>query len=690
MADPEADAARSERLTQLAVQSMRKSLNINARQTGKCTWTLTDGTLVLDSLISTILFDEASSRGSTMDELFALRPAILASALAALGDVEWISPTGFRLITGDIPTLELERRATELVSATEAKANQAEGNAKMEILTILSKAREYLAAVRDSATRSAKYASRLQQRMVDYNTKRQTKAEVQSKLADLNNNKAGNTQFGAQKAVLKASLDMAEAEQKAAFDLLQAASSRMDSTKPTASGATQFAGHTFNGIATQYNAVEHLAQPASPTKRVSWGREPNPERGSPMSATSATVVATITARIKKTFSDLLGYKHIEWGHDSTEFDKGLWLLGASGVWGHVKKFNGADELTRGQLLATTVMDSELPVPEMLELFFSEISKPRLQSSIQDELTKATNADMTCELKLRRIAGLLFLDTKLAQREPVIAWSGNPTDELAWDSMQRLINGMDESNPQKVKLLEMSASTKSQGLTMAEVRNLCRTVDVSTSISAKRKSIGEDDNLDAKRFLNSLQSQAGVCESPALDPKNGSCTFCGNSGHTRQVCRKLMASQNPSLVMTQNLGSWNIERITALEEQLKEAQAQHEALRVRTLAQPLSLAGQQASSGGQGPTQQQPTGQGGDAGYGGTSHSGHSKGKGKGSPYQRRSKGKGKASSWQTSHCARCQAPDHLVGACPKPDHRTCHNCGGVGHISWYCTAPPMQ
>ena len=176
-----------------------------------------------------------------MDELFALRPAILASALAALGDVEWISPTGFRLITGDIPTLEVERRATELVSATEAKANQAEGNAKMEILTILSKAREYLAAVQDSATRSAKYASRLQQKMIEYNTKRQTKAEVQGKLTDLNNNKAGNSQFGAQKAVLKASLDMAEAEQKAAFDLLQAASSKMDSTKPTASGPRRIA-----------------------------------------------------------------------------------------------------------------------------------------------------------------------------------------------------------------------------------------------------------------------------------------------------------------------------------------------------------------------------------------------------------------------------------------------------------------
>ena len=127
MADPQAEAARSERLTQLAVQSMRKSLNINSRQSGKCTWTLTDGTLVLDSLISTILFEEASSRGSTMDELFALQPAILASALAALGDVEWVSPTGFRTIAGDTSTLEPERRAAEPVSATEVKANQAGG-----------------------------------------------------------------------------------------------------------------------------------------------------------------------------------------------------------------------------------------------------------------------------------------------------------------------------------------------------------------------------------------------------------------------------------------------------------------------------------------------------------------------------------------------------------------------------------
>ena len=92
------------------------------------------------------------------------------------------SATGFRLIAGDIPTLELERRAAELVGAVKAKADTAEGNAKVELLTILSKAKEYLHGVRESASRSAKFAS--QQRMVDFDTKRQAKTELWNPLTD--------------------------------------------------------------------------------------------------------------------------------------------------------------------------------------------------------------------------------------------------------------------------------------------------------------------------------------------------------------------------------------------------------------------------------------------------------------------------------------------------------------------------
>ena len=89
------------------------------------------------------------------------------------------SATGFRLIAGDITTLEVERRAAVLVGAVKAKANTAEGNAKVELLTIL---KEYLHGVRESASRSAKFAS--QQRMVDFDTKRQAKTELWNPLTD--------------------------------------------------------------------------------------------------------------------------------------------------------------------------------------------------------------------------------------------------------------------------------------------------------------------------------------------------------------------------------------------------------------------------------------------------------------------------------------------------------------------------
>ena len=73
--------------------------------------------------------------------------------------------------------------------------------------------------------------------------------------------------------------------------------------------------------------------------------------------------------------------------------KGLWLHAAADVWYHTKKLAGADEIiTRQELLARTSLDSERPVPEMLQDFSKEINKPRLISSINDELTRAANAD----------------------------------------------------------------------------------------------------------------------------------------------------------------------------------------------------------------------------------------------------------------------------------------------------------
>jgi hypothetical protein len=151
---------------------MRRNLNINSRRTGKCTWTLGEGTLLLDSIISNILFEEASGSGSSGDELLGLQPGILKAALASLSDVEWVSATGVRLVTSNISTLELERRATELTGSIEAAANATEGNTKMELLNTLSKAKEYLASVKESGTRSSDLASQLQARMVDYNAKR--------------------------------------------------------------------------------------------------------------------------------------------------------------------------------------------------------------------------------------------------------------------------------------------------------------------------------------------------------------------------------------------------------------------------------------------------------------------------------------------------------------------------------------
>ena len=179
---------------------------------------------------------------------------------------------------------------------------------------------------------------------------------------------------------------------------------------------------TFNDIARQCNALERSLPVASPSK-ASRVQLHTAEMSNHASA--KTVADLVAARIAKSFTGLLGYGEIDWKHDTTDFDKGLWLLAASGVWGYVDKMPGADLQTRLQLLAATSLDSKLPVPEMLQAFWADVNQPRLTSSIQDELTKAPNADMSCELKLKRISGLLHLLDKVRDGAAVVSWAGEP-------------------------------------------------------------------------------------------------------------------------------------------------------------------------------------------------------------------------------------------------------------------------
>ena len=95
--------------------------------------------------------------------------------------------------------------------------------------------------------------------------------------------------------------------------------------------------------------------------------------------------------------------------------------------------------------------------------------------------------------------------KLQQGAAVADWAGPVADSLAWDSLQRLINGMREQSLEKQKLMEMSATLDSDKITMSQVRNLCRTTDISCDLSKKRLASAEPDGQqEAKRFLHQLE------------------------------------------------------------------------------------------------------------------------------------------------------------------------------------------
>ena len=706
MAEPGATGSDPGELTNKTVQQMRKRLNWNSQASGRCTYTLAEGTLLLTSLVDEVVHSEAGSTGRALAEFMPLHPAILKAALEALSDVDWVLPGGIRLIPDNVTMLEMERQITDLVRVIDVRNSSIDESHRGDLLALQAKAKEHLTAVRARAGSMAMLGERLQKQVLDFEVKRTASAALEASLAELMKNREGNSNYKLEKRAMDGAVGLSKSEQGAALLKVRRISAEIDRTPDKASGDTHFGAHAFNDIARQFNALERALPASSPVKAV---RAPTATPGSSGHTSAKTVADFVSARIAKSFTGLWGYGEIEWTHDARDFTKGLWLFAASSVWKYVEKMPGADMQTRLQLLSSCSLDSPLPVPEMLQSFMGEVNQPRLLSSIQDELREAANANMSCELKLKRLAGLLYFGDKVRSMEPVVNWAGEPADSYAWDSLQRLINGMDLANPQKDKLLEMSATIKSVGLTMAEVRNLCRTADISQAFNDKRRQLQMEEvggNSGAHSFLNNMQAQAPTAGQ--LDTKNGSCSFCGIYGHDQSICRKRQRTlqdekmRSSGLVPTANLGVWDPARLAALEAKVMETTRQQQELASRARALDASQAqrlsnGQQAApldqpaQQHQQPTdprlQQAQTGLDAGAGYGGISQRNQYGGKGRFSPYRAKGKGKGKGSA---AACLRCGSTDHQVATCQQPDKRTCYNCGNVGHLSWNCMAPARQ
>ena len=678
-----AAASQAAKLIDTAAAAMRRKINIFTSSRGQAgsngvRWTRAEGVVLIESIIEEAVFTEAADSGTTASDLHALHTNLLAMTMDALADIQWKDSGGFQKISEHITAHEMEIKLAALLRASEIKMATAEGETKEALRNLCSKATDALTAARAFALQTTSNSDQLKDLVIQFERVTATRDGVQAEMAELWKGREGNTTFKRDLKTCKTALQIATAATTAAYSAIQLASANIEREGARRiTGDSPFALHTFNSLAAQFNAFEtaapHQHAAAAPQTASAAAAQTH-------TPSSSHTEKAVRARVAKSWKSDWGSDDAEWTAESTDMTKGLWLYAAADVWLHTKKLPGADSITRQELLARTSLDSELTVPEMLQDFFKEINKPRLTSSIHDELTRAANADRSNELKLKRIADLLQLLEKLQQGAAVVDWAGPVADELAWDSLQRLINGMREQSLEKQKLMEMSATLDSDKITMSQVRNLCRTTDISCDLSKKRLASAEPDGQqEAKRFLHQLES------------KNVCCSYCSNFGHERAECRKFAASQahhlqQGNLIQTNHQGQWNQNRWARQQggqagQQFQQTAPQPAAQNSQTAPQTTT-----AAPAGQQTSQNQQFGQDGGTAAGGTFNGGQSRGGGKGSySYSNSSRGKG-----MSFGCFRCGSNDHPTGACQQPDVRVCHNCGQTGHIRWHCRAPLQQ
>lgn len=675
-------ASQAAKLIDTAAAAMRRKINIFTSSRGQAgsngvRWTRAEGVVLIESIIEEAVFTEAADSGTTASDLHALHTNLLAMTMDALADIQWKDSGGFQKISEHITAHEMEIKLAALLKASETKLATAEGETKEALRNLCSKATDTLTAARAFALQTTSNSDQLKDLVLQFERVTATRDGIQAEMAELWKGREGNTNYKRDLKTCKTASQIATAATTAAYSAMQLASANIEREGASRiTGDSPFALHTFNSLAAQFNAFEtaapHQHAAAAPQTAIAAAQTHTPS--------ASHTEKAVRARVAKSWKPDWGTADAEWTAESTDMTKGFWLHAAADVWLHTKKLPGADAITRQELLARTSLDSELAVPEMLQDFFKEINKSRLISSINDELTRAANADRSTELKLKRIAGLLQFLEKLQQGAAVVDWAGPVADELAWDSLQRLINGMREQSLEKQKLMEMSATLDSDKITMSQVRNLCRTTDISCDLSKKRLASAEPEGQqETKRFLHQLES------------KNVCCSYCSNFGHERADCRKFAASQawqsqQGNLVQTNHQGQWNQNRWARQQggqagQQVQQPAPQLAAQNSQTAPQTTT-----AASAGQQTPQNQQFGQDGGAAAGGTFNGGQFKGRGRGN-YSGPSRGKGKGRSFG---CFRCGSNDHPIGACQQPDVRVCHNCGQPGHIRWQCNAQPQH
>jgi hypothetical protein len=318
-------------------------------------------------------------------------------------------------------------------------------------------------------------------------------------------------------------------------------------------------------------------------------------------------------------------------------------------------------LIRNEIASRCAQESTKKLPDLLEDHAKNINYPVVRLSFEAAMKDVAAAAATCEVKYKRVIGLMALQAKVEKRAPVEEWAEAPPQTLAWDALQTLIALLHDDDDLKLKLLDLSASHKMGETTMDEILGVCRTAQRSCSL--KRKQAENSDALPSKRLFT------------LDDSKNGSCTSCKASDHKTEACPQTQGK----LLNVPSQGIWNPARW----QQQQDLQLQIQSPPPGWIQEQLAAQLSQAAQGTGAPASAQRQG----GGDGGSSQGqGHNQyqAQGGGGSYSSPSRTGGRP-----ARCGRCGAKDHLIQQC-KQESDKCFNCNTYGHRSRECQQPPRQ
>ena len=685
-----------------ATETFNRQGTITRQMNGGLAWTAVEAATVMRLVINEVIFNEASTLGQTVPYVQEKYPDLLTRALQVIGGNKWRDDNGVRTIDEAVDFEVLGERATWLVKTLEERCTGTGGERKEAYGGLLGKARGFLLEHKGQSLITTAAATHLGKLIGSQEALRTNIASKTEEFRESLDQEKEGSHPSKRTIFLKKAIDKLNLRLTNAYAQGTRAARDLDTRIALkVTGDVAFGGQTFNGLASQLKILDAASLEAQ--QRHAEHKEPDRER-KPTRGNAAAHKDAVKGNAARMFRNLWGTADVEWVEETPELHKVYTLYLASKLWKESKHLPDAAVLVLNEISSRCIQTSESnkPLPGMLEDLVKSIDFANMRLSFSEALKTVAEADVTCEIKFKRMMGLLALQKKTETRAPVAEWCDTPPHAFGWDALQHLITTLPDDDPHKVKLLELAAS-HGPDASMESMLSVCRTAERSCTMtgSGKRKAT-EPAAGDHTKRLYTLDAS-----------KNGSCSFCNASDHTMATCKLSQAQQAELLVLnSQGLvhvpgqGMWNAGRyVEKLASQNTSASPQQPPMQQAPPQQPMQQPNFQQPPPGWQPQQlvqqwqQQHGGQQHQAPYQqntGGPVSGQQQGNGNGAPsrgqgnYQGQQQGNYGSDRGhqrrQSTRCIRCGSPGHVTSGCQNPEK--CFNCNGYGHRAMTCNLPP--